>query len=745
MDFRQDSADVGDGYERSMEMRGMNRTVFGIFFVLLGCVFFGATTFAETGGIRLDARGMDPDARLVNLRLDPAKNVIALDDAELIEDDAPATGVPQGMGYDGKEWMENLRKGIVIKKLLMLDNPSAFSGRLVFKGIEMKNNTVPLNISLNGVRFLRPATIYAAPFAKQFIDYSPNDRWFYLDLPVGALRAGENEVLMWAESDSTSWRVLIALEKEFARGSLTRTHHPNRSMKSSDGGATWSDSKLGPLNSVDGEYSIRFSLDRFVKAGEYVSPVMDVTGEKSVLKRSIRFKSMKLSVGIDTPEGAKADVLVRFGASPREDDPSWTAWGKAESGGEYNDLGNRRYVQWKAALSTTNPLATPKIRSFVLDSVWEEASPNRDLGVSATVAHNGHVARSSIPFGYENLMHPELEKFRKNARLDKIVEGAGSEFEVMMRLLNWAYRIPVTNDQYSWNWNDVVKIEKGEKGMPRLQTDYKGRRRDAMCLYSNQALVGALLSLGYQARHINIHSEAISGHEVTEVWSNEFDKWIYMDATRDYYYFDPATGLPLNLMEIHNRMAALVPRVETWQRPFVPEAGPEVAAKVPVGIREGANPFSSVADGRHILEIIGHFRIIPRNDFLSNPLPVPVHTGATMWGWDGFLNWYDDIFPKRWEYQRYSNRPLDFYEPLNQSEVVLSETADRGVLRVDVATFTPGFDACVVSIDGGAWVSKKELFWTWPLRAGKNRIEVRTRNVRGILGPVSALDVTFNP
>ena len=144
-------------------------------------------------------------------------------------------------------------------------------------------------------------------------------------------------------------------------------------------------------------------------------------------------------------------------------------------------------------------------------------------------------------------------------------------------------------------------------------------------------------------------------------------------------------------------------------------------------------------------EIIGHFRIIPRNDFLTNPLPVPVHTGATMWGWDGFLNWYDDVFPKRWEYQNYTNRPLDFYEPLNQAGVVLSETADRGVLRVDVATFTPGFESFMMSVDGGSWVAKKDGSWSWPLRAGKNRIEVRTRNVRGILGPVSTIDVTYNP
>ena len=189
-------------------------------------------------------------------------------------------------------------------------------------------------------------------------------------------------------------------------------------------------------------------------------------------------------------------------------------------------------------MNTSDPLVTPALKNIIYSAEWENLSTNKKNGIFAEVIHNGHVTRSSYPFTYENLLHPGLEKYRKNAKLDKITEGASSEFEIMMRLLNWAYRIPLTSNEYSWDWNDVVSIEKGEKDMPRLQSDYTGRRRDAMCLYSNQALIGALLSMGYQARHINLNSECESGHEVTEVWSNEYNKWIYMDATRDYYYFD---------------------------------------------------------------------------------------------------------------------------------------------------------------------------------------------------------------
>lgn len=703
---------------------------------------FGATS---TSVLELDAAGIERDAQLVNLRVDRPNGVIMLDDTELYEDDAPAAGVPEGYNYSGKEWIEDLKKGIIIKKLLKIDNPEAWSGRLVFKAIEVNKNTTPLHLSLNGIEFLRPASRYAAPFAKQFIDKNW-DRWYYVDLPSGALKKGINEVQMWADSDSVSWRVLISLEKEFARGSLTRTHHPNRSMKSSDGGRTWSDTKLGATDSVDGEYAIRISLDHHVQSGEYVSPIIDVIDNGNLLKRNISLTNTNITVNMEVPENTGASVYTRFGNSPLSDDPSWTAWRTATVGSEITDTAGKRYFQWKADLYTDNPLKSPLIKHIRVTSEWEDRSPNSTMGITSHTVRNGKVVHSSYPFVYEDLTHKDLEKFRKNHKLDRIVEGATSEFEVMMRLLNWAYRIPLTSDRYSWDWNDVTIIEKGEKGMPRLQEPYEGRRRDAMCLYSNQALIGALLSLGYQARHINIHSEVLSGHEVTEVWSNEFNKWIYMDATRDYYYFNPDTGIPYNLLEIHDLLKEQMPYIETLHRPFAGEYENQIGHRIHIGMREGNNPVSIVEHGTHIMEIMGYFRIIPRNDFLSNPLPVPVHTGATMWGWDGFLNHYDEKFPKRYEYQTQTDRAMDFYEPLNQAEVFLSETDEAGLLTVNIATYTPGgFDTFLVRINDGEWIEQKEPIWLWNLKSGLNRLEVRTRNVRKVLGPVSLLDVTYNP
>lgn len=701
--------------------------------------------------IKLEAEDIETNAQLINLVLDANRGEIRLNDLELIEDDAPATGRPEGYTsyVNGKvAWVEDLKKGIVIKKVLNIDNPVAAAARVVFKGMEVKGNDEPLYISINDETLVREASIIAYPHARQYIDMNW-DRWFYVELPVDKLKKGDNEIKLWTESDSTSWRILIAHEDEFKRGSIIRTTHPNRSMKSSDGGKSWSDSSLGAMNSIDGEYSIRLSLDRHVNSGTYISPLIDLVNGDSPLKKNINNLQVSIAADVIVPQSSEVQLFVRFGANPLIGDQTWTDWKPLEEGIHY-DLTDKHYLQWRAELTTSDPLFSPKIRGLWFSSVWENISPEQHSGLRAHVINNGEIIQTSYPFTYENLDHQELLKYRKTHKLDQIVEGATSEFEVMMRLLNWAYRVPLTLHPYSWNWNDVTvpPVLSEETGLPILNGPFfEGRRMVGMCLYPNQALIGALLSMGFQARHINIHSDATVGHEVTEVWSNQFNKWIYMDATRDYYYYDEKSGEPLNQLEIHNMLAEQVGRVETWQYPFASSIGDDVISKIKIGMRQGSNPFSiEEGGGRYLLKTMGHFRIIPRNDFLSNPLPVPVHTGVTMWGWDGFLNWYDDVFPKRYEYQQYTNRVVDFYQPLNQAEIFLAETNEVGSLNVYVKNFTPGgFDAILTCVDNAEWQERNEVNWVWALQPGLNDIKVRTKNVRGVLGPISHIQVLYNP
>ena len=64
---------------------------------------------------------------------------------------------------------------------------------------------------------------------------------------------------------------------------------------------------------------------------------------------------------------------------------------------------------------------------------------------------------------------------------------------------------------------------------------------------------------------------------------------------------------------------------------------------------------------------------------------------------------------------------------------------------MEIDTFTPGFDTFLVRVDGGAWTEQLSPAWTWTLRPGLNRLEARVRTVRGVLGPVSEIEVAFHP
>lgn len=700
----------------------------------------------------LGSAALDADARLVDLRVDRGLNVITLDDRDLIEDDSPASGrSPDWKGitpWRGQRSIEEMRPGVVIRKVLNVPDARSRLTRLVFLATETPRNTVPLQISVNGARFSQPG--HRVPKREYYGDSTY--RFYYITLPGGLIQPGENDIRMWVDDQTSGpagWRFLISLDEVYPIGTGDpKAHHPNRSFKSSDGGRTWSDSKLGALDSADGEYGIRLAFERYIKSGQMESAVVDAVGGADPFKKLVTDVRLTGDVAADVPPDTELKIEARSGDSPDPEDINWGEWQPVSAKGAFAIDAPGRYVQFRAAFATQNPLVSPELHSIRLKASWQQPdSVNRGTGLVVKAVHNGRVLRSSIPFEYEDLSLPELKRFRERFKLDDVVAGANGEFDAMLRLLNWSYRVPVNEDGGVMKWDpfDIAILNCDAQGRPQLHAKWKGRRRDAMCLVSNLALMFAFESMGYQARHVNEHGIGMGGHEPVEVWSNEYNKWVMMDATRDYYYFDPDTGLPLDLMEIHKRLAAALPGADRLDRPFAHEVANEVAGRVRIGWREGANPVSITTDALHLLPMIGTLRYIPRNNFISKPYPLPPAQGYTEWGWNGYANFFDPQFPRRPEYMHYSDRAVDYHEPLNQAELTVNETKKAGVLKVAARTMTPGLDSYLLRVDDGEWAQRSGREWDWDLHAGLNRIEVRVRTKLGVLGPISCLQATYNP
>ena len=205
--------------------------------------------------------------------------------------------------------------------------------------------------------------------------------------------------------------------------------------------------------------------------------------------------------------------------------------------------------------------------------------------------------------------------------LDAVVAGAQTEFETIQRLHHWAYHIPLDQCHHApWKVLDWIDLRRDADCNIQLNT-YSQRRRDKMCLYPNVVLVAALQSFGLIARHLNFHSEGMTGHEICEVWSNDHGKWIHLDATRDYYWVDRRTLIPLDTEEIHRVLVDRLEDVETWERPYLFRQDLELLVEdLPIIYWSGEYEHSTGAGDHGALFLFRsfcHFRIIPRFDVFS--------------------------------------------------------------------------------------------------------------------------------
>ena len=704
--------------------------------------------------MRIDAAGLNEGGRMTGLVYGGDQG-ITLANSVLVEDDATAIGQPQGATE--RSWFEVLDGEVRILKELVLDDGRAHAAWLTWCGVEAENNDVPLHLSVNGVDVLRPPTKQAHPQCRHYYtsDWAPShfDNWFVAELPVSALRSGTNTIEMWtndvAATDEVGvrepgWQVMVAADSERERGADPPLPPVGRSARSRDGGDTWERDGLGQKNEIKGEYCVRLSLDRYGRSGVFRSAAIDVTGtDADVIRPDVTVDACSATWEV---EGTGDVALrIRFADSPDVDAANaWSDWQGVEglSGSWQAPAG--RWLQFEATLRTDDPLVSPSLQGV---TVVAQALPRSTNGAHARLLEmqNGHVTRSSMDYTWEN---PEaLRDLRQRFELDQVVDGAATQFEAQLRLMHWAYRIPIGRlDPYAWRYDDLPQLEREEDGSIRLLGPYEQPRREGHCLFCNFTLIAGLLSLGYPARWVNISTKHTYGHEVTEVWSDDFDKWVFLDATRDYYMVDPDTGVPLSLVEIGERVGEILTQPVTWEQP-IPAQLPQGVSPDNVRVtyrppHHGGPVFVDGAD--HDLLMIGHLQMPRRNDFATRPQPVPWRLSSN-WGSSEFTCWSSRMFPPKLEYAHGTNRRQDWEPSLNRAQLTLSETADVAVLRVDAETVTPWFEAFEVRVDGGDWQTQSDARWSWELHEGRNELQVRIRNSCGIRGRESTAAVVFTP
>ncbi len=637
---------------------------------------------------------------------------------DLVENDSPGGGQSENEVYGDFIFGPNRAR-----KILDIADPRAHKAWLVlfvaadYNRIQGK---YPLRFRINGNE------------GKMDLWQDSIERVRWVEFPAAWLKKGKNTIELScpeARTQEEGWGLFISRADEFEAGGGDPKDVGKTSFKSFDGGETWKESPFGPLGNTRAEYSVRISLDRSIPSGWLASPVIDLWKGESDLpivpQREIQ--KMRLRIEADVPPETNVEYYLRKSSDPQPFSAEWSEYQYIGNGStlDYTTGGadlNRRYVQFRAVLSTENPLRTPVIRSANVDAELIQRVPiHRNNFLVKT--DNPSIRYSSIEWEWESWDRPEFEELRRMENLDEVVAGSRTEFDAQVKLLDyvtkrWKHTIPFP-EYPGWDAKSILD---------RIGTAGGG----GMCIQFNNTLGGLCMAFGWQARLVNV-----VGHEIIEVWNDEYGKWIFMDAdAENTYNWLTATAEPLNMLELHRLyLDYYFPgRPIDWMKDLVTWM-PVKAEPAPPVHRGGLTH----QPGAQLTGFINaaFMRVIPRNNFYAKPYPRPLaHGMGTNWPWDGYVNWYDDRTPPKRQYTWHTDRERDMWPDLNLVHVDATQGLGNDRLFLRFETYTPNFSHFEVDVDDTGWKEVGER-WTWLLQSGRNTLRVRTVNKLGAKGKPS--------
>lgn len=305
--------------------------------------------------------------------------------------------------------------------------------------------------------------------------------------------------------------------------------------------------------------------------------------------------------------------------------------------------------------------------------------------------------------------------------LDDVVAGANDELEELVLLRNWT-RMQFRRIDYQEKTKNFDALNVLEN--IKVNTDGRESSPEDIrpCDIFPRLYIQILLSMGYQARLCQVSHNGLGHHGLTEVWSNQYNKWITMDVDLNLHYLQG--GIPQNLLEIHQAARDNNLNIQIEQKivdsPYQPKATLEWMFNY--------HRFVNIAD--------------MRNDWISNHY----FAGHPRQSDGSFLGWLDgEKLPAIFFFKPTTNNQSDFYWSLNRTYLLVDQTHSRvteEVLPLIFQTVTPNFSHFSIQVDGKKH-TQKEYDFTWVLHKGLNRIEVKSINDFNLEGVVSEIEINL--
>jgi hypothetical protein len=663
--------------------------------LLFACHLEGHALAAETCRIILDTHQfrLGPD-----MVVDSTDGTLRLAHSVLLTDETGATDFHQTEALSERVWAR--------KDWLLMDSAAIREPMLFIYGD-------PKHVQINDHKVQRPGRLRSTG-------------WSRLKL-TDQLHQGLNSILM---KDG---------------GQVLFEPRPGRYLGSSDkttnAGENWGRG-LGSGNGQSGEYLVRLRLKKYAASSWALSEAIDLwsttPGEIAAPFRCVRIHSLA-SLRQDLPKETNLYVALRTGSSPTPDDNQWTPWRAISEDYRPDEAEARnRWAQLKIDLFTNQSQSAPRVPGQI-EFVYERESVLVSSTDMLTIVHRQPLspAITSVPFGYQK-PSSRVKLLRERYQLDKVVAPGKTEMEQLMLLRHWVrnqWHTAWGSHPAAWMppWDALMILEC--KDQPDCLT---------MCTHYATVFTQCCLALGWNARHC-----VLDHHCVSEVFVNQHNKWVMMDAGNSKDRADlglhfQRNGVPLSALELH--VAYHTGKTEDIMVCFTPARLAEqiaslcrpaaLAAKQPP--RPDVTPLAELAK-YPVCQLANYRRYAfpGRNNYLDSLYPGELYQGWSEYFYDGYW-WVGDspddpqLSP---EYSRHltPSRPQDIDWSLNWTRPHLARTAIAGELQVDLETFTPNlarlerWTPAPDKPDHGTWQPIAPGF-VWKLNPGTNILRVRSVN-----------------
>jgi hypothetical protein len=149
----------------------------------------------------------------------------------------------------------------------------------------------------------------------------------------------------------------------------------------------------------------------------------------------------------------------------------------------------------------------------------------------------------NLQYQWEDFNHPQVKLLREEFGLEQVVASGRDEFERQLLLKEWVYHTLPHGNNPKPGYQNTIEILRNAK------------KEEFYCSHFALTFLQCATALGWYCRKLGVDYDHQQGeeerhHGVTDIWSNQFQKWFMVDPMHNLHF--EREEIPLNALEIRN-------------------------------------------------------------------------------------------------------------------------------------------------------------------------------------------------